>query len=302
MFLRNLILFLLNSLALITDFLKVQFWLSKRPFKRQSHIYTTSNGRQKKLDLYLPKGESSPSPIILFLHGGGWLSGHHRVVQSGVIRQLERGYAVASMDYTFSYRAKWPTQLNEVHAAIRFLKSNAETFHINPEQIFLWGISAGGHLVATAGTSHKINSMSPNSKVAGVVLWYPPTDLLDLGVPLYRSFFFDRISSLLLGKNIRKNLSFAQSASPITYIDADSPPFCIQHGTWDALVSSHSSQILHQALLKQNIPSQLKIIPKYVHADFRFNKAEHIKEIEVFLDQIRQGEQTAKPQFTEHVD
>ncbi len=269
----------MNSLALAADFFKMQWWLRRNNYPRQSHVFTKTKNRDKSLDLYLPKGSSSPTPIILFLHGGGWLSGHHRVVQTGVIRQLARGYAVASMDYTFSYRAKWPTQQKEVEVAIEFLKKKASKFNLNPDKIFLWGISAGGHLCAVAGA----NALN---KIAGVVLWYPPTDLLNLGLPAYRRIPFDWVTSLLMGQNIRKNSTLAQTASPLHYITEHTPPFYIMHGTWDALVEAHSSIILHQKLQENRVPSTLKIIPKYVHADFRFNKQEHIQEIELFLDQI----------------
>ena len=115
--------------------------------------YARVGNKSLKLDLYLPEGQG-PFPLIIWVHGGGWTSGDKSLsANSSQIRQTTRGYAVASVNYRLSQEAKFPAQIEDCKAAVRWLRANATQYNVDPSRVAAWGSSAGGHLVALMGTS-----------------------------------------------------------------------------------------------------------------------------------------------------
>src|SRR5947209_12678438 len=109
------------------------------------------NGERNTLDLYLPPSER-PLPLIIWVHGGGWQNGS-KAGGGPALRMAGRGYAVASINYRLSGMATFPAQIEDVKAAVRFLRANARKYNLDPDRFGAWGGSAGGHLVALLGTS-----------------------------------------------------------------------------------------------------------------------------------------------------
>src|ERR1700728_4880828 len=133
------------------------------------------------LDLYLPAAGPDPAPLVVFLHGGGWLRGDRSMVspsfaswQPGPLTRLAAdGFAVASLDYRLSGEARFPAQLEDVSAAVDWLAGQAGRYGFDADRIVLWGESAGAHLAALLG-------LGSGSRVRGVVDWYGPADLIAL--------------------------------------------------------------------------------------------------------------------------
>lgn len=117
--------------------------------------YATLSERQK-LDIYLPSVDEGPFPVIVHIHGGAFKMGNKRDEQlTSILLGLKRGYAIVSVNYRLSQEAKFPAAVEDVKAAIRFIKANAKKYQLNPNKIAVWGGSAGGHLSAMVGvTSH----------------------------------------------------------------------------------------------------------------------------------------------------
>src|SRR5207253_7695708 len=135
-------------------------------------------------DVYLPTVRvSGPSPVVMYVHGGGWTSGDKSWVD-GVLKESEftgRGYLVAAVNYRLAPQYRWPAQIEDVKCAVRYLRANAATYNIDPNRIGAWGTSAGGHLVALmglagpdAGLEGKGGNPDQSSRVQAVVDMFGP--------------------------------------------------------------------------------------------------------------------------------
>ena len=229
----------------------------------------TDNARQT-LDLALPIKRTSdmPLPVIAFIHGGGWRGGSKDGGLNRIRSFLKSGnYAGVSIGYRLSNEAKWPAQIHDCKAAIRWVKANAVKHGLDGSKIAVHGTSAGGHLVAMLGTSAGVKAMdgsigaytSQSTKVACVVDYFGPTNFLRM------NDFESRIDhdakgspeGLLIGGPVQDNKKKTLTADPISYVSKEDSPFLIMHGTKDMAVPYNQSVILYSALKKIGVPSAL---------------------------------------------
>jgi hypothetical protein len=143
--------------------------------------YVSNGHERQKLDLFLPR-EGKNLPLIIRVHGGAWMMGTKDWEKPEDF--IRNGYAVASIGYRLSQHAKFPAQIEDCKAAVRFLRANAQKYNLDPNRFAAWGGSAGGHLAAMLGTTGDINefdvgeNLSCSSKVQAVVDYFGPTDLI----------------------------------------------------------------------------------------------------------------------------
>jgi acetyl esterase/lipase len=265
--------------------------------------YATLSEAQK-LDIYLPTEGEGPFPVIIAVHGGGFLAGDKRDRQlEPKLNGLGRGYAVVSINYRLSPEATWPAQIHDCKAAVRWLRANASAYQLDPDNMVAWGGSAGGHLSSMLGTSGDVAQLEDldlgnpdqSSRVQAVVNWFGPTDFLQMDKQLgenqvanpMRHSIPDSPESKLLGADITQVPDLVKEADPTTWVSVDDPPFLIQHGTEDNLVPYQGSVILARELGKaighQNV--HLELFPDTGHGNgpaFYTNK--NINEIFAFLD------------------
>ena len=261
--------------------------------------YARVGNKSLKLDLYLPEGQG-PFPLIIWVHGGGWTSGDKSLsAESPQFRQTTRGYAVASINYRLSQEAKFPAQIEDCKAAVRWLRAHATQYNLDPSRIAAWGSSAGGHLAALMGTSAGVSDLEGDegnldypSRVQAVVDWFGPIDLLkmsgdSLSFPCnlidHNSVFSPE--SLLIGCAIQTCPDKTERANPLNYVSADDPAFLIMHGTDDCLVGPTQSQRLYNALTAAGIEAGLKFIEGAGHGGSEFDNPENRKLVDDFLDQ-----------------
>jgi acetyl esterase/lipase len=247
---------------------------------------------RNKLDIYTPKGDG-PFPLIIWVHGGGWQGGSKNG-GNPALRLLEKGFAVAAINYRLSSHAVFPAQINDCKAAVRFLRANAKKFNIDPDQFGVWGSSAGGHLVALLGTSGDVKEFEGNglnketsSSVQAVCDFFGPTDLLKMNEQATVKGPIDHDSpnspeSKLIGGAIQENKERAKKANPLEYINKSNPPFLIVHGDKDPLVPVKQSVILYEALKKANVDSTLIVVPGAGHGQ-GIGTPEHNQKIEEFF-------------------
>lgn len=285
--------YIFNIFSIWVNLLNCLFSLFFSGLKAKKLVYTISRGKKRKLDLYLPENHEEPTPLIIFFHGGGWMSGGKKIIEPGALRQVKRGYAVASISYSFIPWKRWPTQAYEIKAAVRWLRANAEKYNLNAEKILVWGVSAGAHLVNILGSSNSSKKLEGNltpqnvsSDVQGVISWYGFSDFSQMGKNGFIALLTNIATSMLVGENVKKNTEKTQSANPINYINQNTPPFFIMHGAKDTVVNIHQSELLHTALQEKGIQSTFISFPKYYHSDIRFNQKVHLKKIEAFMDNI----------------
>lgn len=262
--------------------------------------YARVNNRPLRLDLYLPEGVAGPLPLIVWVHGGGWTSGNKNLDADGPqLRQVARGYAVASLNYRLSQEAKFPAQIEDCKAAVRWLRAHAAQYNIDPGRIAAWGSSAGGHLAALLGTSAEVSELEGTvggnldyaSRVQAVADWFGPADLLRMSADSlpFPCTVLDHNSplspeSLLVGCAIQSCPEKTERASPLHYVSGDEPPFLIMHGTDDCLVGPHQSQRLHDALVGAGRQATLKFVEGEGHGGSGFTNAENQKLLDDFFD------------------
>jgi acetyl esterase/lipase len=236
--------------------------------------YVPNGHERQRLDLYLPGTGSTPFPLILVVHGGGWTANdknNHANVAWITPLLLNAGYAVASLNYRFSQHAVFPAQIHDVKASLRFLRAHAGEYRLDPNRVGAWGASSGGHLVALLGTSAGIPAMDGNLgstaqsvRVQAVIDWYGPTDFLQKDAHRLpdapSSERPDSAESRLIGAAIQTVPDKTAAANPIRYISPDDPPFLIVHGDQDRTVPHHQSELLRDALRRAGVPVEMRTV------------------------------------------
>jgi acetyl esterase/lipase len=229
--------------------------------KRRDIAFATAEGVPLLGDLYLPAGPG-PHPVLVAIHGGGWQNGTKDGCPPARQGFLQRGYAVASLEYRLSGDAIFPAQIEDCKAGVRWLRAHAKEYGLNPERFGVWGSSAGGHLVALLGTSGDEKgfdvgaNLGVSSRVQAVCDYYGPSDLTQMdshAVAGARLKHDDALSpeARLLGGPVQENKAKAAAANPITYVSTNAlPPFLLVHGDKDPVVPFHQSELLFDALKK----------------------------------------------------
>ncbi|MGK9221002.1 MULTISPECIES: alpha/beta hydrolase fold domain-containing protein [unclassified Microbacterium] len=224
-------------------------------------VYATRPGfRPLSLDLHRP--EADGAPLIVFVHGGGWRVGSRRVMcptlapEHGFPRLVAEGFAVASVDYRLSGEAVFPAPLDDVAAALAWLREHQGALAVDATRIVLWGESAGAHLAALAGLS--------DGAVRGVVDWYGPSDLFSFPAPAASDERPTR-EEALLGGAVADLPERARAASPARQVAAGAPPFHIAHGLADTAVPAAQSEALHAALVAAGADATLQLVPGAGH-------------------------------------
>jgi acetyl esterase/lipase len=241
--------------------------------------------QRQRLDLYLPEKAEDRLPLVVWIHGGAWLTGSKD--DCPAVHFAAKGYAVASINYRLSQHALFPAQIEDCKAAIRWLRANAAKYHLDPGRIGVWGASAGGHLAALLGTSGGVKELEGGggnldqySRVQCVVDWFGPSDLMTIGGSHDNP---GSPESRLIGGPVQENKEKARKASPLTYVGADSAPFLIMHGDRDQVVPLDQSKVLAEALKKAGVEVKLQIVEGGGHGGAAFASPENRKLVEDFF-------------------
>lgn len=257
----------------------------------------------QKLDLYLPDDGNGPFPVIIHIHGGGFEIGDKRDVHVlPYLRALARGYAVASVNYRLSNEAIFPAGLQDIKASIRWLRANAQIYHLDTERMAACGGSAGGNFAAmiclTANVTEfddpRLGHIEYPCHVQAAVDMFGPTDFLKMDAQLDENGYgpgdhgeADSPESKYLGAKITDVPLKAELANPMTYVHEHMPPILIQHGRLDTMVPFQQSTIFVEKLKKYVSPDRFEfdIIEGAGHGDPLFETEENMNRIFAFLDQ-----------------
>lgn len=259
----------------------------------------------QKLDIYLPNEGEGPFPVIVAIHGGGFMRGDKTGPDiAPMLEGVNRGYAVVSVNYRLSGEALFPSAISDVKAAIRYVKANAEEYNLNPEKVAAWGGSAGGNLAALAGTSGDDDSLNGrhtenlehSAEVQAVVDWYGQIDFLKLDEQFLESGITPKLGkrnrdespeSKYIGGNITEETEKVEKANPASYITENDPAFFIQHGTADPNVPTQQSIDFAEKLtaVLGDDKVELTLLEDAVHGGEPFNTKENLDKVFNFLDQ-----------------
>ncbi|HYO79756.1 MAG TPA: alpha/beta hydrolase, partial [Bryobacteraceae bacterium] len=234
--------------------------------------YARTPQKELLLDLYIPSIHSGPYPVVLYVHGGGWSGGSKE--NPPTARLVDRGYAVASINYRLSHEATFPAQIHDCKAAVRWLRANASMYGLTTEKIVAWGGSAGGHLVALLATSGGVRDLEgdlgnagESSRIQGAIDFFGPTDFFQLnGARLYkRPDTPDSPEARLVGGALAQRRDVVVAANPMAHLTKDDPPMLVLHGDQDDVVPPHQSQLLAAAAWKAGVPIEHHVIPARGH-------------------------------------
>lgn len=227
--------------------------------------FSRPEGDALLLDLYLPAHPDGPLPLVIWVHGGGWSLGDKSFCPDLKRWFASAGLAMASIDYRLSGQAHFPAPLEDVRAAIKWLKDSGERYGLDRDAVGLWGASAGAHLATLAA----LTATGPEDAVQAVVDGYAPTDLLrsDEGAPKNGLIHDceDSAEAKLLGARPAEVPELARAASPLAHVHSGAPPFLILHGDADLIVPARQSELLYEALASSGCEATLYTIKGLDH-------------------------------------
>jgi len=209
------------------------------------------------LDLYLLASALGRLPLMVWIHGGGWHTSPTARDDYLPGRMVGRGYALASIDYRDSKTARFPAQVQDCKAAVRWLRAHAEQYGIDPERVGVWGISAGGHLAAFLGLSGGEKEFEGDggnaefsSRVRAACDFCGPTDLFQLEAPETTNALaaLRQMAEDFVGGKLEDRRDVVAKVNPATHVDPGDPPLLILHGDADPLIALKQSELLYQAL------------------------------------------------------
>ena len=225
------------------------------------------------LDIYLPSSPKESYPVVVILYGSAWMSNSSKGADLNSLGKalLDAGFAIVMPNHRNSFEAKFPAQMHDIKAVIRYVRANASAYQFDTTFVGITGSSSGGNMAAMAGTTrfvktHKLGASeidlegtvgkhgSSSSSVDAVVDWFGPTNMLVMDSCGGTDFIHNDAkspASLYIGGPIQENIERTLQASPTTYVDAGDPPFLIFHGDKDRLVNVKRSEQMVSAMQEQ---------------------------------------------------
>jgi acetyl esterase/lipase len=255
----------------------------------------------QKLDLFLPDDGAGPFPILLQIHGGGFEMGDKRDAHlEPFLEGIRHGLAVATVNYRLSSEAKFPAAVEDVKAAVRWLRANQDKYPLDGNHIVACGGSAGANLASMLGTTGMVKEFdnlalgnsSFSSTVQAVVSWFAPLDFQKMdehfkgiGSPSDHPLLAESPETRYLGTPIQNAPDLVKKANPGTYAHSGIPPFFIQHGLDDQLVPYQQSvefaQVLVNASSKEKVT--LELLESAGHGDPKFETKENMQKVFKFI-------------------
>jgi acetyl esterase/lipase len=228
-------------------------------------------GSAQTLDLYVPAGKG-PYPLIIWIHGGGWHGGDKDMSGASLARDfIPDGFALASLDYRFTYDAAFPAQIEDCNAALIWLRQHAGQYQLDPDRVGVVGHSAGAHLaalMATTGDGTRFSKSADSVRVQAAVCWSGPFDLdrergrwptnmfaWNPRDPFTRTFFPGGVY----------DQEFARQASPASYIHAGIPPMLMVNGGKDNVVPLGQASVFADSLKQAGVDVTFRIDPEHGH-------------------------------------
>jgi len=278
-------------------------------FEVQTNIvYHTANNYENKLDVYRPAEAKGPTPVVIVIHGGGWVEGtkEERVLE--MMPYLQMGFAAVNVEYRLGRVSLAPAAVEDCRCALHWVFAHAKEYKFDPQRVVLQGGSAGGHLALITGMltpaagfdrecrgTENYWSGAPGTngdpRVAAIVNWFGITDVLDeLHGPNAKGY-----AVVWLGNQANAD-EIAKRVSPINYVTGNTPPIITIHGDRDSLVPYSQAVRLHKALDAAKVPNQLLTVPGADHGGYTYEQNQKAwSAIRQFLQENVKGLGSASP-------
>ncbi|MCI0436206.1 MAG: alpha/beta hydrolase [Gemmatimonadetes bacterium] len=230
--------------------------------------YNVIAGQVLRLDFAVQRNPSSPRPLVVLIHGGGWDSGTKKAHRNDMIRLTSLGYAAATIDYRLAPKHVFPAQIQDVACAISWLRANAGRYGIDPNRVAVVGHSAGGELAALYGVAGHAGALhgpcsvpSVATAVEGVVAFSTPFDVTST---LLSATAKQKVIQYLGGTPTVQKWAGVM-ASPLFHASLNSPPFLMAHAVGDPVVPVQESVAMAKRLTSKGIPNTLLKLSGSLH-------------------------------------
>jgi acetyl esterase/lipase len=250
------------------------------------------------LDIYLPNDGAGPFPVVFFIHGGAWMRGHKGDLQLvPFIGGVTRGYAIVSLGYRLVPNVRYPDNLFDIKAALRWVAKNAETYLLDASRTALCGSSAGAHLAMMAAfTQGQVvfgdKPDAPTCRVLAVVEQFGPTDFSmvhaqydESGFPrVYEPGVPNEVDAML-GVQAKLIPNLLRFFNPIDNVHPDVPPMLLQQGKRDPIVPYQQAVEMCKrinAITGKDI-AELDISDDFMHADPGYAAPESVNRVFDFI-------------------
>lgn len=241
-------------------------------------------------DVFMPPG-AGPFPSVLVVHGGAWMIGNKSHMERVSNLLAEHGYSVVAINYRLAPQHPFPAQIEDCKTAVRWMRTNAAQYKIDPQHIAGYGYSAGGHLVALLGTTDPSCGLegadckpdSPASRLQCVVAGGAPCDFRPLPADNQRLAYW-------LGGSRAEKPEAYELASPVKFITKDDPPVFFFHGEADNLVPLASPKAMAEQLKAVGVPATLFTLPKAGHMDAYRDPGAPLEAIKFLDGQLKTGQ------------
>ncbi len=227
--------------------------------------YSNVGGRMQ-MDVVRPLRGNGPFPAVVCIHGGGFRAGTRQSFLPIAYYLAQHGYVAATVTYRLSPMNQFPAPVEDVKAAVRFLRANAARFDVDPDRIGTVGGSAGAHLALMLGVTGGVaefEGSGPNldrsSRVQAVVSLYGPTDFTKSYEP-GKSVDAAEVLPMFLGGDLEHNRPAHLRASPLFWVSPDSAPTLAVHGTKDNYVAYEQAVWITERLEAAGVPTKLETI------------------------------------------
>ncbi|HVF31365.1 MAG TPA: alpha/beta hydrolase [Pyrinomonadaceae bacterium] len=237
-------------------------------------VYGSANNTPLKLDVWYPRDNPKPTPVIVYIHGGGWIFGSKEGAVFQLLPYLERGWRAVNVEYRMAGNSLAPGAVEDARCALRWVFRNAKQYNFDTTKIVLTGHSAGGHLSLITGMMPDGTALDNRCyadakdgdvpmKVAAIVNWYGITDVNDLiAGPNVKNY-----AAMWMGA-MPNAAEVARTVSPLTYVRAALPPIITIHGDKDDVVPYSHATRLHNELQKTKNVHKLVTIKGAGHGMF----------------------------------
>lgn len=279
-----------GSLVLMVAAVTVHAADEPRAFK--DVVYATVGGKPLALDLYMPGNVEHP-PLVVWVHGGAWTNGNKSQYPAFLV---ERGFAVASLDFRSTNEARFPANVHDIKAGIRFLRAKAEEYGYRSGRIAIAGASSGGHLAALVGTTNGNKDLEGNegdhldvsSNVQAIVSYFGASDLTTILAQSTPDGLAVRAPALqrLFGSPPDKAPQLAQLASPVFQVDPTDPPLYLLHGDNDLQMPVNQALELQSVYQDAGLRVQLMILHGVGHQGEPFFQGRPVETVVTFLKRV----------------
>ena len=261
------------------------------------------------LDIYLPKEVKDKYPVVVHIYGSAWQSNNGKGgADLGTIGAalLNAGYAVVCPNHRSIADAKWPAQVNDIKAVIRFIRANAAKYKFDTSFIATSGFSSGGHLSAVTALSNGVKvakrgtaeydiegNVGPYTKESSYVNafcdWSGPTELLQMecGNAMVFGGAGNTPEENLIGAPKEGNEDKFMLLSASGFLDKNDVAGYMFHGDADFVVASCVSQYLYDKMQEAGVESYIVRVPEGSHGGAAMYTEENLKKMVDFLNAQR---------------